>query len=525
SHQLELISQNYAQIKTLKRLQVPLNSVVNLKKNSPKLCSNFIKLSLINYTKPLTPRPQKPNNNMQRGNSDERITSANSSPRHSNKYPGSALLGLLTKRSTKVEPHPAVDVEHNEANNTHPMNSANNTNNHDTSFAKCTPDRKSPVMNDLNHVKRLNGKSQTLPNNATPSDMLKGSQFIEKSQSSGIINLHRKVKTGKNKNHIHRHSTDGSQSDGGLASSTAEVTLRKLPKNRSPNHNRFSHQFSLCCKAEKKPATPPVTVRYNSIADGGNLIKKDNMSLSWSTNDNASLSVGSVISNPTSCLQPSFVAVPAAALSECASAPQSPVTSKSMMFPTVDSSYGSPSNMSLRSNQSDSPNCSNNSPASGPIRPIAVTACRSRLRLKLFPPGKELPPFGTEFPAKQDPDVSEIKRATTPQHMSSPNIASQTEITGLVNQEQDAQSMRFMSHENIQIQRQTSSSGLARQALMAAQVLSLIPTDQARGRSFLDGRLGSSSLLGPSELAKVLSNKEVTVFVGTWNMNWPKSAK
>ncbi|KAM7355743.1 inositol-3-phosphate synthase isoform 1-T4 [Cochliomyia hominivorax] len=456
---------------------------------------------------------------MERGSSDERITSANSSPRHSSKYPGSALLGLLTKRSTKVEPHPAVEVEQTDKHatgNSHQVNNANNSQNHDTSFAKCTPDRKSPQINDHNHVSKMNPRSQTLPNNATPNDMIKGVQFIEKSQSSGIINLHRKVKAGKNKNHIHRHSTDGSQSDGGIASGI-EVMLRKTPKHRSPNHNRFSHQFSLCCKAEKKPITPPVTVRYNSIPDGNQVAKKDNMSLSWTTADNTSLSIGSVISNPTASLQPSSVAVPTAALSECASAPQSPVTGKSMMFSNVDSSYGSPSNTSLKSNQSDTPNSGNNLIGSGPIRPIAVSACRSRLRLKLYPPGKELPP---EFPTQDVGAVSEIKRATTPQHMSSPNIASQTEITGSVPHESETQTaMRFMSHENIQMQRQGSSSGLARQALMAAQVLSLIPTDQARERSYLDGRLGSSSLLGPSELSKVIPNKEVTIFVGTWNMN------
>lgn len=418
---------------------------------------------------------------MERGSSDERVTSANSSPRHSSKYPGSALLGLLTKRSTKVEPHPAVEVEQNDkqpSGNSHPSNNANNSLSHDTSFAKCTPERKSPLLNDVNHVSRLNPRSQTLPNNATPNDMLKGAQFIEKSQSSGIINLHRKVKAGKSKNHIHRHSTDGSQSDGGIASGL-EVMLRKTPKNRSPNHNRFSHQFSLCCKAEKKPVTPPVTVRYNSIPDGG-AVKKDNMSLSWCTSDNTSLSIGSAISNPTASLQPSFVAVPAAALSECASAPQSPVTGKSMIFPNTDSSYGSPSNTSLKSNQSDTPNGATNITGSGPIRPIAVSACRSRLRLKLYPPGKELPP--SEFPTQDVAAVSDIKRATTPQHMSSPNIASQTEITGSVAHETEPQTVRFMSQENIQVQRQSSSSGLARQALMAAQVLSLIPTDQARER-------------------------------------------
>lgn len=420
---------------------------------------------------------------MQRGSSEERIASANSSPRHSNKSSGSGIFGLLTKRSTKVEPHPTVEVEHNNkpaasgSNNNH-MNSSQDSSSHDTSFAKCTSDKKSPLMNDVNHVVGKS-KSHTLPNSVTPGDMMKDTVNIEKSQSSGIINLHRKVKTGKNKNHIHRHSTDGSQSDGGGVGASSSVVLRKAPKHRSPNHNRFSHQFSLCCKAEKKPATPPVTVRYNSIPDPAQVARRDNMSLSWTTADNASLSLNSAIMNPNCSLQPPGNGLVASAnLTECASAPQSPVTGKPMTFPAVNDSYGSPSNSSLRSNLSDTPN---GAVANGPIRPIAVTACRSRLRLKLYPPGKELPPFAAEFPPVEDSTASAIKRATTPQHMSSPNIATQPEPS-FASQDSDSQAIRFMSHENIQMQRQGSSTGLARQALMAAQVLSLIPTEKVRER-------------------------------------------
>ncbi|XP_058975642.1 inositol polyphosphate 5-phosphatase E [Musca domestica] len=460
---------------------------------------------------------------MQRGSSEERIASANSSPRHSNKSAGSGLFGLLTKRSTKVEPHPSVEVEHNNK----PANSGSGNNNymstsydgggsgHDTSFAKCNSEKKSPsLLNEAgNHVANKS-KSHTLPNNVTPGDMMKDAANMEKSHSSGIINLHRKVKAGKNKSHIHRHSTDGSQSDGG---GSTEVVLRKAPKHRSPNHNRFSHQFSLCCKAEKKPATPPVTVRYNSIPDAAQVVRRDNMSLSWTTADNASLSLNSSILNPNCSLQPPGGLATSANLTECASAPQSPVTGKPMTFPMVDSSYGSPSNSSLRSNLSDTPNGAG-AVANGPIRPIAVQACRSRLRLKLYPPGKELPPFGAGFLPAEEGKVSAIKRATTPQHMSSPNIATQPE-PAFTTEEAETQAIRFMSQDNMQLERQGSSTGLARQALMAAQVLSLIPTEKARERSYLDGRLGSSSLLGPSELNKVLPTKEVTIFVGTWNMN------
>ncbi|XP_031842147.1 inositol-3-phosphate synthase isoform X1 [Nomia melanderi] len=64
-----------------------------------------------------------------------------------------------------------------------------------------------------------------------------------------------------------------------------------------------------------------------------------------------------------------------------------------------------------------------------------------------------------------------------------------------------------------------SMDSLAKQALLAAQVLNLIPTQKARERNFLHGRIAANSLLGPLELEKVLPNRELKIFVGTWNMN------
>ncbi|KAL6262255.1 hypothetical protein P5V15_007350 [Pogonomyrmex californicus] len=64
-----------------------------------------------------------------------------------------------------------------------------------------------------------------------------------------------------------------------------------------------------------------------------------------------------------------------------------------------------------------------------------------------------------------------------------------------------------------------SMDSLAKQSLLAAQVLNLIPTQKARERNFLHGRIAANSLLGPVELEKVLPNRELKIFVGTWNMN------
>lgn len=61
---------------------------------------------------------------------------------------------------------------------------------------------------------------------------------------------------------------------------------------------------------------------------------------------------------------------------------------------------------------------------------------------------------------------------------------------------------------------EVSMDSLARQALLAAQVLHLIPTDKARERNFLQGRIAANSLLGPVELERVLPNREISVFVG-----------
>ncbi|XP_014482775.1 PREDICTED: 72 kDa inositol polyphosphate 5-phosphatase isoform X4 [Dinoponera quadriceps] len=64
-----------------------------------------------------------------------------------------------------------------------------------------------------------------------------------------------------------------------------------------------------------------------------------------------------------------------------------------------------------------------------------------------------------------------------------------------------------------------SMDSLAKQSLLAAHVLNLIPTQKARERNFLHGRIAANSLLGPVELEKVLPNRELKIFIGTWNMN------
>ena len=52
------------------------------------------------------------------------------------------------------------------------------------------------------------------------------------------------------------------------------------------------------------------------------------------------------------------------------------------------------------------------------------------------------------------------------------------------------------SNNNNEQKNQVTADSLAHSALMAAHVLHLIPTEKARQRNFLQGRLASNSLLG-----------------------------
>ncbi|XP_055607585.1 inositol polyphosphate 5-phosphatase E [Uranotaenia lowii] len=109
------------------------------------------------------------------------------------------------------------------------------------------------------------------------------------------------------------------------------------------------------------------------------------------------------------------------------------------------------------------------------------------------------------------------------QHYSSPNIAEKEEPPGSERKD-SRKSMSFdtvttVNEADSTLVHPNSADSLARQALMAAHVLNLIPVDRARQRNFLQGRLGITSLLGASELEKALPAREITIFVGSWNMN------
>lgn len=93
-------------------------------------------------------------------------------------------------------------------------------------------------------------------------------------------------------------------------------------------------------------------------------------------------------------------------------------------------------------------------------------------------------------------------------------------------QNHDKPVARSNSHESILFDKNKSSmDSLARKALLAAQVLHLIPTTKARERNFLQGRVAANSLLGSLELERVFPERQVSIFVGSWNMNGQPAPK
>lgn len=123
---------------------------------------------------------------------------------------------------------------------------------------------------------------------------------------------------------------------------------------------------------------------------------------------------------------------------------------------------------------------------------IAMQACKSRLREKLLPPRLK------DGNVDSRPHSAEYSYEFTEQYEVEPQRTNDS----------------FGPQGN-----GGGANSLAEQTLMAAQVLNLIPTERARERNYLAGRLASNSLLGKLQLDRIIPKKEVRIFVGSWNMN------
>lgn len=133
-----------------------------------------------------------------------------------------------------------------------------------------------------------------------------------------------------------------------------------------------------------------------------------------------------------------------------------------------------------------------------------LLSCRSRFRDKFLPPASDQ--YSSLKDHSSTPDIPNHSSPVKQEHRKSGSFDMITTDSGVKANENRNDPAR-------------SSDSLARQALMAAHVFHLIPTEKARQRNFLQGRSASNSLLGAVELEKACPHRDVTIFVGSWNMN------
>lgn len=138
--------------------------------------------------------------------------------------------------------------------------------------------------------------------------------------------------------------------------------------------------------------------------------------------------------------------------------------------------------------------------------PSPILMSRSRFRNKFLPPASDQ--YHSLKDHSSTPDI--------PTHSTTP-VMQDNRKSGSYDTIADASGNK--TNECCSDPSRVTADSLARQALMAAHVFHLIPTEKARQRNFLQGRSASNSLLGTVELEKACPNRDVTIFIGTWNMN------
>lgn len=314
----------------------------------------------------------------------------------------SLINSLLSKRSTKVEPHPFDE---------------NNVSGQ--SYRPYT-----------GHLEQ-----QSVSANSSP---IKACRNIDKNQ---MWRRH-------NSNH-HMNSIDSMNSTFMRATSKAPLATKNI-------NNRLSHPFSLCCnRFDVNSVTPPVTASgtYDVLENQENVSKTDT--------DNLSNGHYKIVSTKVDVHSPLRTPTPTDSSNDHVN-----------LSPTKRLPNDFRVNDTVPEQQSESPSTTPTE-RFAPAKPvfaeyqtksIAMSACRSRFREKLLPPGTVL-------------------NATPEQHFSSPNIS---EKSAEKTTAPDHRNSRSYSYDILVgrggADRPGSTDSLVKQSLMAAQVLHLIPTEKARER-------------------------------------------
>lgn len=360
-------------------------------------------------------------------------------PPEKQKTTTNSLLSLLTRRSTKVEPSPPSVLESNQQQ---PHSS-------------------------LTHVQSASSTS---------------------AHSSPIATLNQ-FRQG----HLRRHSSTQNLSsirrDDSISVQHNNRGITKKAKSSSST-NRFSHQFTLCCSVhDDRMCTPPVSVRYNSLAQvelGRTQKNSTNIDRSSPTNNGQNVIAklpngGASISNghgPTMATSSNSIT-----LATVHSVQEPPQIAASTTIKSTD-------NHLLVAQSLTTDDSSNDDSADKTVvfneyqSSIAMSACRSRLRERLLPPAGQIV-RSLDLP-NNSPSI------TTDQHFSSPDICTATTTSSGPSPARDKPTAlaalvtnrnRSLSYDVLTgVRRPVSADSLAKQSLIAAQLLNLIPAERARER-------------------------------------------
>lgn len=286
------------------------------------------------------------------------------------------------------------------------------------------------------------------------------------SANSTPIKQHRN-NHGKSSNKFwRRHNSSHNVNSLDITSSHSSY-LRTPKKDRKINKNfRHSHPFSsLCCsKFDTKSGTPPIAsaakcnISFDSSQDDNDKNNHNRSEEQQSpTNSLNGISKIEAEIHPLITDQSNSIASNSNSTDAITISPDRlPLVAKSTTFSTSLSQPQSPTNTIHEGFLSDSA-ASESQPVS-----IAMTACRSRLRQKLLPPGTKMADSSIE------------------QHFSSPNISSGKTTDKLLAAHRNSRSLSYDLLSGVN--RPGSADSLAKNSLVAAQVLNLIPTEKARER-------------------------------------------
>lgn len=285
--------------------------------------------------------------------------------------------------------------------------------------------------------------------------------------------------------------------------------------------------FALCCTAADGRAMTPVIVRYNNNNSSTSATsgKSNNNNNSNRPQRRSHSNYKDNLAYESNEIERRFY-----------SPPPPPPVAEATGRPRSRKIQVQPCEEEARDTLNDLKSCPNYSPSTFDKRPayaeyykqatynsIAMSACKSRLRDKLLPP-PPVPPEKALQPSTATTAQAEIYSVVHDAEegpSSQSNNNNNNNYRSNINLNTNCPSPVSIDNSAGVVQRPASTDSLARQALMAAQVLHLIPTERARARSIAQGTsvACNNTLLGISELNRILPNREVKIFVGTWNMN------